>query len=216
MLVNHSLVPGGARAVRVAASVAVMSITLGFSAACADDQAAQSASTEPVGSLELLTDPFLQMPEPNSVEVAWFTEFPGDSHHVLVGEQVGAMSEADLRDTVTRRGAPGVRVFAAESVQLSRVAEDAASELPADKKPATGIVARDVFRHHATVTVPGADRQPYRVVSTQGDELAGSGTFSLHKVGRCSKFSRGFAAIRLTALQHDVGDQPKISNFTEA
>ena len=179
MLLNHSLVPGGARAARVAASVGVVLVTLGFSAACADDPAAQSASTEPVGSLELLTDPFLQMPEHNSVEVAWFTEFPGDSHHVLVGEQVSAMSEAELRDTVTRRGAPGVTVFAAESIQLSRVAEDAASELPADQKPATGIVARDVFRHHATVTVPGADRQPYRVVSTQGDELAGSGTFSL-------------------------------------
>ncbi|MCH9736362.1 MAG: metallophosphoesterase [Actinomycetia bacterium] len=189
--------PTGSRAAPVAASIIVILVTLGLCQACADnpasrpastdpaaqpastDPAAQPVSTDPVGSLDLLSDPFLQMPMPESVEVAWFTEFEGDAHHVLVGEQVGAMSEGELRETVARGGAPGVRLFAAESVQLSRVAEDPASHLPADDKPAAGIRARDVFRHQATVTVPGSDRQPYRVVSTLGDEFAGSGTFSL-------------------------------------
>ena len=136
-------------------------------------------SSEPVGSLELLTDPFLQQPDQSSIQVAWFTEFAGDSHHVLVGEQVSAMSEAELLEAVTRGGADGVNVFGATSVQLSRVAEDGDSELPADKRPATGIAAREVFRHHANVTVPGIERQPYRVVSTRGTDLAGSGTFTL-------------------------------------
>ncbi|MCH9728305.1 MAG: metallophosphoesterase [Actinomycetia bacterium] len=163
----------------MAASVVVTLVTLSLCQACADDPPPQAASTDPVGSLDLLSDPFLQMPTPTSVEVAWFTEFAGDAHHVLVGEQVDTMSEAQLRETLARGGAPGVKLFAAESVGLSRVAEDSESQLPADDKPAAGIRAREVFRHHASVTVPGAHRQPYRVVSTRGDELVGSGTFSL-------------------------------------
>ncbi|WP_200845874.1 metallophosphoesterase family protein [Mycolicibacterium vanbaalenii] len=162
-----------ARAVIVTASVA------GFIGGCDRDPEPAPASAEPAGSLELLTDPFLQQPADGAIEVAWFTEYAGDSHHVLVGGPVGTMSEAELREAIARGDGPGIMVFAAESVQLSRVAEDGDSELPADRKPATGIVARDVFRHHANVTVPGTDRQPYRVVSTRGDGLAGSGTFSL-------------------------------------
>ena len=155
---------------RIAAALAVVLLMLGFGQACGRDAP---------GSLELLTDPFLQLPERNSVEVAWFTEFAGDSHHVLVGEAVAAMSESELQDAVARNDAPGVEVFAAESMQLSRVAEDSGSQLPVEAKPATGLAARQVFRHHAVVAVPGSDRLPYRVVSTQGDQLAGSGTFSL-------------------------------------
>lgn len=164
---------------RWAATLAVVLLILGVSQACAQDTPVPPASTEPVGSLRLLTDPFLQMPERNSVEVAWFTEFAGDSHYVLVGGAVPAMSETDLQEAVRRNGAPGVEVFTAESVQLSRVAEDSGSQLPAEAKPAAGIAARKVFRHHAAVAVQGADRLPYRVVSTRGDQLAGSGTFSL-------------------------------------
>ncbi|MCH9668857.1 MAG: metallophosphoesterase [Actinomycetia bacterium] len=161
------------------AVASVVLLMLGVSQACGQDTAVPPVSTEPVGSLELLTDPFLQLPERNSVEVAWFTEFAGDSHHVLVGGAVGAMSETDLQEAVARNGAPGVEVFAAESVQLSRVAEDSGSQLPAEAKPAAGIAARQVFRHHAVVSVPGAGRLPYRVVSMRGGQLAGSGTFSL-------------------------------------
>jgi 3',5'-cyclic AMP phosphodiesterase CpdA len=178
MFPNPSYMADGARAARAAFVVAMVG-TLTFLQACADEPAGPASSIDRVGSLDLLTDPFLQLPEHDSVEVAWFTEFAGDSHHVLVGEPVGAMSETDLRDTITWGGAPGVDVFDAKSVQLSRVAEDAESELPANEKPAAGIVAREVFRHHAAVTVPGSGRRPYRVVSTRGEELGGSGTFSL-------------------------------------
>lgn len=167
---------------RVAATASLITLVPALLQGCGRDTSAPAAplgSSEPVGSLELLTDPFLQLPERNSVEVAWFTEFAGDAHHVLVGERVAALSEADLRDAIARNGGPDVEVFPAESVQLSRVAEDPASQLPAGSKPVTGIEERQVFRHHATVNVPGAQRLPYRVVSTRGDELAGSGTFSL-------------------------------------
>ncbi|WP_370330897.1 hypothetical protein [Mycolicibacterium hippocampi] len=145
-----------ARAVIVTASVA------GFIGGCDREPEPAPASAEPVGPLELLTDPFLQRPEANSVEVAWFTEFAGDSHHVLIGERVGAMSDAELRDAVLRGDAADVTVFPAESVQLSRVAEDGASELPAHQLSATGITAREVFRYHANVEVPDAGRQPYQ------------------------------------------------------
>lgn len=164
---------------QVARAVIVTASVVGFIGGCDREPQPAPASAEPVGPLELLTDPFLQRPEANSVEVAWFTEFAGDSHHVLIGERVGAMSDAELRDAVLRGDAADVTVFPAESVQLSRVAEDGASELPAHQLSATGIAAREVFRHHANVEVPDAGRQPYRVVSTRGDDLVGSGTFSL-------------------------------------
>lgn len=114
-------------------------------------------------AMVLLTDPFLQEPNPDAMEVAWFTEFRGDSHHVVVGEGADA------------------RLFAAHTIQLSRVAEDADSHLPADRKPAAGIVARDIYRHHAvvTVTVAAGTRAPYRVVSARGGQLAASDTFTV-------------------------------------
>jgi hypothetical protein len=113
------------------------------------------------GAMELLTDPFLQQPNPESIEVAWFTEFRGDTHHVVIGE--GADE----------------RVFAAQTIQLSRVAEDVDSYMPADRKPAAGIVARDIYRHHAVVTVAAGTRTPYRVVSVRGDEFTVSDTFTV-------------------------------------
>ncbi|MDZ4234375.1 MAG: metallophosphoesterase [Dietzia sp.] len=179
MRLQRSTLRFAVRSVRAARAVVVIATVAAIIGACAPQQEVPPVSSEHDGSLELLTDPFLQQPAENTVQVAWFTEFAGDSHHVLVGEDVRAMSEAELVEAVTRGGDTGVNVFAAESIQLSRVAEDGDSELPADKKPAAGIVAREVFRHQANVTVPGIGRQPYRVVSTRGDDLAGSGTFTL-------------------------------------
>jgi hypothetical protein len=150
----------------------------------------------------LLTDPFLQRPDPGSTEVAWFTEFAGDAHYVLVGDGVAALTDADLRDAISSRpdvSRPDVRVLAAETIQLSRVAEDAQSRLPADGKPATGIVAREVYRHHAAVTVPSGTREPYRVVSIRGDELAVSDTFTVR-----GPFVSGEAAVILLTSDHQL------------
>ena len=36
----------------------------------------------------LLSDPFLQLPTENSVNVVWFTEFKGDFHSVKYGKQL--------------------------------------------------------------------------------------------------------------------------------
>lgn len=129
-------------------------------------------------SLTLLSDPFQQCPNPDFTEVAWFTEFAGDGHYVLVGV-VAAMSEGQLREAVSRGGTPGVRVLAADTIRLSQVAEDAESHLPAGRKPAAGIVARDVFRHQAAVTVPAGTRESYRVVSVRGDVLIASDSFTV-------------------------------------
>jgi hypothetical protein len=129
--------------------------------------------------MPLLTDPFQQHPHPDSTEIAWFTEFRGDTHYVLVGDGVAALSDGDLRDVIARGSAAGVRVLPADTTKLSQVAEDAMSQLPAERKPASGIRARDVYRHHAAVTVPSGIREPYRVVSTRGDALAASGTFTV-------------------------------------
>jgi hypothetical protein len=40
---------------------------------------------------------------------------------------------------VSAGSAPGVRVYAASTARLSRVAEDADSHLPADREPVTGV-----------------------------------------------------------------------------
>ncbi|MDY6997211.1 MAG: metallophosphoesterase [Actinomycetota bacterium] len=167
MAVHLTILRAGPRIALMIAWVAVVTSTLCI--------APVRAAEPPV----LLTDPFLQKPGPGSVEVAWFTEFAGDSHHVLVGAPVGDLSDSDLHQAVTRGGVPGVRVFTAQSDQLSRVAEDADSKLPAERKPAAGIAAREVFRHHAVVTGAGAAREPYRVLSSRGGALVASDPFTL-------------------------------------
>jgi hypothetical protein len=160
--------------------VLVASVPLGTGAS-ASGRGATSASTEPVGSLELLTDPFLQLPGPSTVTVAWFTGFRGTQHHVLVGPRVGELSERELRDAVAGRRVPGVRIHPAGTTQLSRAAEDPQSHLPADEKPTVGIERRQVFRHAAAIDgLPGSGAPvPYRVVSVDGDDIAASGTFAL-------------------------------------
>ncbi|HST38103.1 MAG TPA: hypothetical protein VLK58_01275, partial [Conexibacter sp.] len=113
-----------------------------------------------VNGLELLTDPFLQLPTADGVSVVWFTEWAGDEH------------------TVHADG----RTFAATTTKLSQTAEDSASQLPVEEKPTAeqGIVARDVYRHEATVTgLRAGEKVPYRVVSTKGGRFVSSNTFKL-------------------------------------
>jgi hypothetical protein len=130
-------------------------------------------------ALGLLTDPFLQRPEPDTTEVAWFTEFVGDRHYVVVGDGVAMLSHAALRAAITRGDAKNVRLFVAKTIQLSCVAEDADSAVSAERKPASGIVAREIYRHHAPVAVPAGTREPYRVISVQDDDYVASDIFTI-------------------------------------
>ncbi|KWX68420.1 metallophosphoesterase [Mycobacterium sp. NAZ190054] len=147
----------------------------------------------------LLTDPFVQRPEPDFTEVAWFTEFAGDSHHVLIGDSVDGMSETALAEAVSRGVWPEVRVVAAQTVRLTRVAEDPDSRLPADRKPATGIAGREVYRHHAAIPLRPGARERYRVVSTLGDARAVSAPFPIRGPLRA-----GEAAVVMLTSDHQL------------
>jgi hypothetical protein len=82
----------------------------------------------------LLTDPYLQRPTDDSVEVAWVTEFPGRRHWLLYGADVANIAVEDLvRLSEDPRGAElAVRVSKAQTVRLSRMREDGDSHPPAD------------------------------------------------------------------------------------
>ncbi|MBD3883180.1 metallophosphoesterase [Phormidium tenue FACHB-886] len=104
----------------------------------------------------LLTDPFLQLPTPNSVRVVWFTEFAGSEHRV----EYGAAPDQPLSQQV-----------AAFTTKLSRVREDQQSKVGAQTEEGQIYQAptpRDIWRHEAEVKgITG--RVPYRVVSLRED-----------------------------------------------
>ena len=104
-----------------------------------------------------LSEPFLQLPTKNSVNVVWFTEFPGEHHFVKYG------SELEKQVTAT-------------TTKLSRVREDRESylEVPPDKS------WRDIWRHEAVVDgLTPNQRIPYQVVSIQQQQPITSKVFSL-------------------------------------
>ena len=106
----------------------------------------------------LLTDPFLQLPTDNSVNVVWFTEFPGNNNWVLYGDE--------LENKVT-----------ATTIKLSRVREDAESKLEPGYEQLT---SRNIWRHEATITGLNPDaRVPYQVVSLHNGETISSQQFTL-------------------------------------
>ncbi|MCQ6261459.1 metallophosphoesterase family protein [Alcanivorax sp. MM125-6] len=105
-----------------------------------------------------ITDPFLQMPTRDSVNVVWFTTFEGTEHTLHYGEG---------------------RTAAADTIKLSRMMEDASSKQFG--KTYEGIAERPVYRHEATASelAPG-ERVDYRVASTDGNgHTLTSETFSL-------------------------------------
>ena len=115
--------------------------------------------------LSLLTDPFLQAPTADSVQVVWFTEFEGDRHRVEYG--------TDLENTAL-----------ATTINLSRTREDQDSRVGEQVEEGQLYeqpVMRPIWRHEAVVTgLQGGDRLPYRVISQQeGRRAAQSETFSL-------------------------------------
>jgi Calcineurin-like phosphoesterase len=113
----------------------------------------------------LLTDPFLQLPTPNSVNVVWFTEFAGTRHTVSYGKK--------LEQTAI-----------AQTTQLTHTREDANSRVGgqvADGKIYPQTQRRSIWRHEAMITGLSPNRRvPYRVTSlTKGSKAIASNTFSL-------------------------------------
>ncbi len=92
----------------------------------------------------LLSDPFLQLPTEDSVQVVWFTEFEGIEHRVEYGDGLSAEATTTL---------------------LSRTREDSDSRVQGRAYP--GLTRREIWRHEATVTglTPGGEPTPYRVMS---------------------------------------------------
>lgn len=107
-----------------------------------------------------------------------------------------------------------MKVHVATTTTMSRTAQDAASQLPADRKPAEGIAHRPIWRHEAVVTnIPmGADKQPYRVVSTDGPRLAASGTFTLAGAPK----TRKDAVVMLTSDHQAMVNTPANMHFAQA
>ncbi|GAA1125675.1 S-layer homology domain-containing protein [Citricoccus alkalitolerans] len=145
----------------------------------------------PAGEPVLLTDPFLQAPEVGQTNVAWFTELEGSQHWVITGDVYGLTPE-DLMPTVDKATNSRSGVFQseaantqftvtrAETMQMSRTAEDAKSVLSDAPAEEDGIVSRDIFRHEATVTgLEGAGEVEYRVVSLLDGKPVLSDTFAL-------------------------------------
>jgi hypothetical protein len=103
-----------------------------------------------VNSSQLLTDPFLQLPTPDSVRVVWLTEFLGSDHQVWYGDRF------QHHQTATTQ-------------RLSRLREDADSPLI---NPPPRPTFRPVWRHEALITglTPG-QAVPYFVHSQREDGL---------------------------------------------
>lgn len=158
-----------------AASASALALSSRILSAPASAQAAPALSAARAGTLSLLTDPYLQAPGASGVSVVWMTEYAGADHAVLVGAAVESMTDAQLLAAASGTAPSGVQVFRASSLRMSRVVEDASSNVV--PRPTT-MVSREVHRHEAVATgVSG--RTPYRVVTTDGDAFAASGTFEL-------------------------------------
>jgi hypothetical protein len=106
----------------------------------------------------LLTDPFLQFPTGETVQVVWFTEFAGRDHRVIVGNQPDQSLTA-----------ASARFVLADTRKLTRLREDEASNLPTGQQYELP-TSREVWRHEATVTdLMAGQRVPYRVRSLRED-----------------------------------------------
>ncbi len=118
---------------------------------------ASQKQLETASEISLLSDPFLQLPTENTVNVVWFTEFKGDRHLVKYGKQLRQQAIAS-------------------TTKLSRVREDRDSQL--DNPRAKSF--RDIWRHEAVVTgLTPNQRVPYKVESIQERQVVRSDRFTL-------------------------------------
>ena len=117
----------------------------------------------PQDAPQLLTDPFLQLPTDNSVNVVWFTEFRGTHHTVEYGDSFQSATPAT-------------------TTQLSRTREDSDSQVQDRAYPE--VTDRNIWRHEATVAdLASNQRIPYRVTSQHANgQLATSDAFTLSAV----------------------------------
>ncbi|MGD1805340.1 metallophosphoesterase family protein [Dapis sp. BLCC M126] len=99
---------------------------------------------------EFLTDPFLQAPTENSVQVVWFTEFPGKRHLVVYGQNLNQVVEAN-------------------TTKLTWTREDQDSFV--GKQTEKGLIyqqpiIRDIWRHEAKVVgLTPNNSVPYQIIS---------------------------------------------------
>lgn len=121
----------------------------------------------------VLSDPYLQLPGPGQVHVAWATTTRPAASAVLVGDAVAGLTAEDAARAVHGEDVPGVRAVPAQPTRLTRTAEDADSDLPAALRlpREAGIVPREVWRLEGCVTgLAAGRREPYRVVSVFGPD----------------------------------------------
>ncbi|PFG20183.1 metallophosphoesterase [Serinibacter salmoneus] len=121
----------------------------------------------------VLSDPYLQLPGPGQVHVAWASATRPAASAVLVGDAVAGLTAQDAARAGHGEEIPGVRMIPAHPTRLTRTAEDADSDLPAALRPPreAGIVPREVWRLVARVAdLAAGRREPYRVVSVFGPQ----------------------------------------------
>jgi hypothetical protein len=120
---------------------------------------ALNGSVEP---LQLLTDPFLQLPTNHSINVVWFTEFQGIEHQVIYGENFE-------------------KIVLADSTLLTKTREDQASSvIPAYSQ----ITPRKIWRHEATIPdLTQGQKVPYQAISIHEEnnnlQIVRSGVYTL-------------------------------------
>ena len=106
----------------------------------------------------LLSDPFIQLPTETTVNIVWFTEFAGDRHEVVYGDELE-------------------QKVAATTTKLSRVREDNNSQ---ENQAFSPPKSRNIWRHEATVKdLISNQRYSYQVNSIQDGKIISSKVFTL-------------------------------------
>ncbi len=103
---------------------------------------------------KLLTEPFLQVPTEDSVNVVWFTEFKGSGNALVYGPDVADLMNSDeislsqLEDYAA--GGGNINIVFADTMQLSRTREDSRSNVPG--RTYNEVTERQIWRHEAIAT----------------------------------------------------------------
>ena len=120
----------------------------------------------------LLTEPFLQIPTEDSVNVVWFTEFKGSSHKLVYGQDLEDLMSTGcygMKISLSQIEAyaaicADIQVVPADSMQLSRTYEDAKSNVP--NHTCNKVIKRQIWRHEACAAgLNQGKRVPYAVIS---------------------------------------------------
>lgn len=170
----------------VGLTVVLLVGALGVAPAVAAPTSSQPAATS-AERVTLLTDPFLQKPEPRAVSVVWFTELKQSAQHVVVvGEAAPVVSRDEVVAAVKagkshlRHGRLSARLVHAGTTPMTRLREDFESQWGSAKVEQGRDMRRAVQRHEARIDrlQPGK-RVAYRVVSLTSDGAAMSAAATL-------------------------------------